>query len=116
MKELRLSEEDDNNSNNSSNISSTSNSTNTCTKSKNARRTARSYKCILEFESASEALKRIQKPINDFKYRFRYTRETKEGAKDFYHCEGQLKSPKILYILRHSESLKASIWLAKPTL
>ena len=111
--ELRLSEDDDNNPNNSSNISSTSNSTNTSTKSKKSRRTTRSYKCILEYESASEALKRIQEPIDDFKYRFRYTRETKEGTKDFYHCEGQIKCPKILYILRHSDSLKASIWLAK---
>ena len=58
--ELRLSKEDDNNLNNSSNISSTSNSTNTSTKSKKSRRTTRSYKCILEYESASEALKRIQ--------------------------------------------------------
>ena len=46
-------------------------------------------------------------------YKYRYTRKTIIGYKDWYHCHVNQKCPRTLYILRHSDSLKASIWLAK---
>ena len=75
------------------------------------RRVLRSYKCILEFENCQFALQRLEEPIGDVMYIFRYTRSTISGDKDFYHCQGHQKCSKTLYILRHSDSLKASIWL-----
>ena len=75
-------------------------------------RKVKSYKCILEYESSEEAIERLKEPVGDSTYRFRYTRSTKEGEKDFYHCQGNQACPKTLYILRHKESTKTSIWLA----
>jgi hypothetical protein len=75
-------------------------------------RKVKTYKCILEYESCQEASERLKEAVSDSIYRFRYTRSTKEGDKDFYHCQGNQNCPKTLYILRHNDSKKASIWLA----
>ena len=40
-------------------------------------------------------------------------KHTFEGDKDYYFCHGNQQCPKCLYILRHSDSIKSSIWLAK---
>ena len=55
----------------------------------------------------------MKEAIGDETYIYRYTRKTVEGQKDFYNCHGNQGCPKTLYILRHSDSLKASVWLAK---
>ena len=75
-------------------------------------RKVKSYKCILEYESLQDATDRLKEPVSDSTYRFRYTRSTKEGEKDFYHCQGNQSCPKTLYVLRHSDSSKISVWLA----
>ena len=75
-------------------------------------RILRPYKCIFEFNDCQSAIQKLKEPIGDAMYIFRYTRSTIEGYKDYYHCQGQQKCPKTLYILRHSDSLKASIWIS----
>ena len=45
-------------------------------------------------------------------YQYRYTRKSIKDDKDFYFCHGNQACPQCLYILRHSDSLKASIWLS----
>ena len=71
----------------------------------------RPYECIMEFSDCPSAIRRLKQPICNTMYKFRYTRHTITGQKDFYHCQGHQKCPKTLYILRHSDSLKSSIWL-----
>ena len=83
---------------------------NNCT-SNVKKRKIRPYKCIFEFEGYKSALERMAEPIDESSYTFRYTRPSIEGDKDFYHCRGHQKCPKTLYILRHSDSLNASIWI-----
>ena len=76
-------------------------------------RVVKTYKCILEFNTCREAIERLKEPINDSRYRFRYTRNSQQGEKDFYHCDGNKKCPKTIYVLRHNDSIKATVWLAK---
>ena len=73
-------------------------------------RVLRPYKCIFKFDDCHSAIQRLKEPIGDM-YIFRYTKSTIEGYKYYYHCQGQQKCSKTVYILRHSDSLKASIWL-----
>ena len=75
------------------------------------KRKTKNYKCILEFDSYPAALKRLEEPLSDSQYIYRYSRNCLEGDKDYYFCQGQQKCPKCLYILRHSDSLKASIFI-----
>ena len=41
-------------------------------------------------------------------YNLRYKRETERGRKEYYHCAGYLKCPKVIYILLHCESFECS--------
>ena len=102
---LHLSQDSKNNSSSSNNSSKNNPS--------RSRRKAKSYQCIDEYNDMKSALARMKETIGDETYIFRYTRKTIEGHKDFYNCHGNQGCPKTLYILRHSDSLKTSIWLAK---
>ena len=55
---------------------------------KESKRKRKHYKQIFEFESFTLAKERLNEPISDRIYRFRCTRKTTEGEKDFYHCQG----------------------------
>jgi hypothetical protein len=80
---------------------------------KQKKRKLKSYKLIEEYDNYNEALNRLKEPVGENTYVFRYTKKTFEGAKDYYFCHGNQQCPKCLYILRHSDSIKSSIWLAK---
>jgi len=70
------------------------------------------YKLISEYDNCQAAIERLKQPIADVFYRFRYTRHTVEGDKDYYYCQGYQKCPKTVFVLRHSDSLKASIYIS----
>ena len=79
------------------------------------KRKMKNYKCIFEYESHNQVVERMNEPIGDSTYRFRYKRKCLVGEKHYYFCNGNLDCPKSVYVLYHSESLKASIWLASGT-
>jgi hypothetical protein len=68
---------------------------------------------IEEYDNFKEALERLKEAVGENAYVFLYTKKTVEGDKDYYFCHGNQQCPKCLYILRHSDSIKSSIWLAK---
>jgi len=106
--ELRLSSGSSSDSSYASESSSSPSST-----QKRKKRKTKSYKLIEEYGNFNEALARLKEPVGENSYVFRYTKKTFEGYKDYYFCHGNQQCPKCLYILRHSDSIKSSIWLAK---
>ena len=81
--------------------------------SSNKKRKTKSYQCILEYEDFKSAQERLNEPVGEHSYKFRYTKRGLIGQKDYYFCHGNQKCPKNLYILAHSDSVKASIWLVR---
>ena len=77
------------------------------------KRQLKSYKCILEYSDVKSATERLKEEICESNYIFRYTRPNTDGFKDYYHCQNNQKCPKVLYLLRHNDSLRSSIWISE---
>ena len=77
------------------------------------KRQLKSYKCILEYSDVKSANERVKEEICESNYIFRYTRPNTDGFKDYYHRQNNQKCPKVLYLLRHNDSLRSSIWISE---
>ena len=64
---------------------------------RNGKGAAREYQELQSFPSYTTAIEHMKTDYNN--YHFRYTRETEEGDKRYYTCNGFDKCPKTIYLL-----------------
>ncbi len=72
---------------------------------------AKEYGEVLRFGTYQEALDAVESGVEGQRWTKRYERETFEGDKVYFSCENNPKCPKMLFILRHADSLDVSVWL-----
>jgi len=77
------------------------------------RRCQRLYTKYMEYDSLENATNVIHKQLLGIEWTKRWTNETQEGEKIYFSCKGHPKCPKQIYILRHSDSLKTSIYICE---
>ncbi len=80
---------------------------------KKGRGRAKTYAEIQRFEDAKSADIAMEREINGQYWTRRNTIETDDGDKVYYSCKNYKDCPKTAYILRHSDSEDASLWVAE---